>query len=134
MPPRAAQRSWSRLARTSTRRWRARRAETVIQLHGGNYPTQFITSKHFSNTNPVTIESYPGEQAVFTGPTSNPSSSTNAVYLGDVQGLRIRNVTVTAPYSSTGIKIDCGVHVEIDGARSTTRGHRSPPPTAVREC
>jgi hypothetical protein len=96
--------------------------ELIIQLHGGNYPTQFITAKHFSNTNPVTIESFPGEQAVFTGPTSNPSSSTNAVYFGDVQGLRIKNVTVTAPYSSTGIKIDCGIHVEIDGVKINNTG------------
>jgi hypothetical protein len=93
-----------------------------IQLHGGNYPTQFITTKHFSATNPVTIESFPGEQAVFTGPTSNPASSTNAVYLGDVQGLRIRNVTVTAPYSSTGIKIDCGIHVDLDGLKINNTG------------
>jgi hypothetical protein len=95
---------------------------TDIQLHGGNYPTQFINTKHFSNTNPVTIESFPGEQAVFTGPTSTPASATNAVYLGDVQGLRIRNVTVNAPYSVTGIKIDCGIHVEIDGVKINNTG------------
>jgi Right handed beta helix region len=94
----------------------------IIELHGGNYPTQFITTKHFSSTNPVTIQSYPGEQAVFTGPTSTPASATNAVYLGDVQGLRIRNVTITAPYSVTGLKIDCGIHVEVDGVTIANTG------------
>ena len=89
---------------------------TTIQLHGGNYGLTSVSHKWFSETNPVTITSYPGERAVFVGTTAYA----NALDFEDVSGIRFRGITVDAPYD-TGLKLEDAQNVEIDGiiARNT---------------
>jgi hypothetical protein len=84
-------------------------AGTIIYLRGGNYGTTQVSGYRFSPSSPVTIESYPGERATFVG----QSSYTNAVYFGNCQGIRLRNLTFDAPYD-TNLKLDNDQHFELD--------------------
>ena len=82
---------------------------TVVLLRGGSYGTTQITGRRFDPADPVTVRSYPGERAVFVG----QSIYTNAFYLGDCQGIRLRDLTFDAPYD-TNIKFDTSQHIELD--------------------
>ena len=75
----------------------------------GSYGTTQITGRRFDPADPVTVRSYPGERAVFVG----QSIYTNAFYLGDCQGIRLRDLTFDAPYD-TNIKFDTSQHIELD--------------------
>jgi parallel beta-helix repeat protein len=84
-------------------------AGTIIYLRGGSYGTTQVSGYRFSPSNPVTIESFPRERAIFTGQTSY----TNAVYFSNCQGIRLRNLTFDAPYD-TNLKLDTDQHIELD--------------------
>lgn len=96
---------------------------TIVYVRGGKYAAQPVASHRFSPTNPVTIQSYPGETAIFVGNTSY----TNAVTLTDCQGIRLRDLTFDAAYN-TNLKIDTSQHIDVDhvnirnAGRSGTQG------------
>lgn len=90
---------------------------TTILVRGGNYGVTSILHRHFLPTNPVTIQSYPGEQARFVG----QSAFTNALYLQDMQGVRLRNITASAR-TNINIKIDNSHDIELDQVMSRDSG------------
>jgi hypothetical protein len=69
------------------------------------------------------VQGYPGETATFVGQTTY----TNAITFTDCQGIRLRSVTMDAPYN-LNLKVDTSQHIEFDnlivrnGGRSGTQG------------
>jgi hypothetical protein len=95
---------------------------TIINLRAGSYGKQLCSHKFFSPSNPVTIQSYPGERAIFIGQTSY----TNAVTLADITGIRIRNVTFAAR-TNVNLKLESVKHLEIDHIVSRDSGRSCDP-------
>lgn len=90
---------------------------TVIYARGnaGVYGTQSITGKTYDPANPVTFTTYPGDAiATFAGPATQPTTNTNGVYFVDITGLRIRHLKFNAAYGVSCLKVDSGIHVELD--------------------
>lgn len=90
------------------------RSGTTINLRGGTYSGfQVVQSRRFSPGNPVTLQSYPGERATFTG--CPESCSRNILYFGNTTGIRVRNIVVTGTNSrGSAIKIDDASYLELD--------------------
>jgi Protein of unknown function (DUF1565) len=96
---------------------------TIIDVRAGVYGPQSVSNARFSPSNPVTVQSYPGETATFVG----ASTFTNAVTLTNDQGIRIRKITIAAP-SNCNLKIVTSQHIEVDQIVSKNAG-RSPTST-----
>jgi hypothetical protein len=94
--------------------WSLASSGTIINLLGGSYSNYFIIqSKRYSSTNPVTLQSSPGQMATFTGCAS--ACPQNVLYFGDDLGIRVRNITVVAPNNSgAGIKFEDSSYLEAD--------------------
>ena len=96
---------------------------TNIYVRGGSYGAQPVAGRRFSPSNPVTVQGYPGETATFVGQTTY----TNAITLTDCQGIRLRDITIDAPYN-TNLKVDTSQHIDFDNliirnaGRSGTEG------------
>jgi hypothetical protein len=95
---------------------------TIIDLRGGNYDVQVVSNRRFSPSNPVTVQSYPGERAVFIGQTAY----TNAATFTNVQGIRLRDLTFDAP-TNTNLKFVSVQHVEVDHVISKNSGRSCDP-------
>jgi len=95
-------------------------AGTTIDLRGGTYPGEVVLqNRSFSSSDPVTIQSYPGETATFTGDPSRECYA--ALYLGNVTGVRLRSLQLSASFGN-GYKLDDVAHVEIDKNRVVNNG------------
>jgi hypothetical protein len=94
--------------------WALAASGTIIDLRGGTYTGyQVVQGRRYSAGNPVTLQSYPGETATFTGCAS--SCPQNILYFGNDLGIRIRNITVTGRTNTgSAIKLDDSSYVEID--------------------
>jgi hypothetical protein len=97
-----------------TQVWSAAASGTIINLKGGAYTGfQTIQNRRYSSSNPVTLQSNPGETATFTGCTS--SCGSNILYFGNDLGIRIRNITVTGTNShGSAFKFDSSSYLELD--------------------
>ena len=82
---------------------------TNIYVRGGSYGAQPVAGRRFSPSNPVTVQGYPGETATFVGQTTY----TNAITLTDCQGIRLRDITIDAPYNAN-LKVDTSQHIDFD--------------------
>src|SRR5262249_45504043 len=107
--------------RTVRRAFRAARDGTTIYIRGGSYPDSVpIYNRKFSASNPVTLRSYPGETAKFTG-----DGSINMLFFVNDTGIRIRGLdvsnqgdriagTLAAQYGAVGLKVYNSQHIELD--------------------
>ncbi|HET7129080.1 MAG TPA: Ig-like domain-containing protein [Gaiellaceae bacterium] len=100
--------------------WSAATSGAIIQLRGGNYGLLDVEHRRFSPTDPVTMTSYPGETATFVGSSSSPSL--NAAAFVDCQGIRIANVTFSAPSNVANLKINTSQHIEVNTVVSKNAG------------
>lgn len=66
------------------------------------------------------MTSYPGETATFVGSSSSPSL--NAAAFVDCQGIRIANVTFSAPSNVANLKINTSQHIEVNTVVSKNAG------------
>jgi hypothetical protein len=89
----------------------------IIYVRGGSYGVQMVSNRDFSELNPVTVQSFPGETATFTG----QSAYTNAVTFAGVSGIRFRDLTFAAR-TNINLKIDTSQHVELDHIVSRDSG------------
>ena len=94
---------------------------TIVFLRGGNYGRQYVFHHIYSASNPVTIQSFPGERAVVVGDATHLE---NAAHFDDVTGLRIQNVTFDATQNTTALKFTNPSHVEVNNViiRDTDNG------------
>lgn len=89
----------------------------IIYVRGGSYGVQMVSNRDFSPLNPVTLESYPGERAIFVGQTAY----NNAVLFQGDSGIRIRDVTFAAR-TNINLKIMESQHIEVDHIISRDSG------------
>lgn len=88
---------------------------TTIYVRGGSYAgEQVLRDRQFNSRNPVTISAYPGETAVFTGDSSSTYYGYPAIFVFNVNAVRIRGLEVSNG-NGDGIKIQNSTSVEIDG-------------------
>lgn len=94
--------------------WALAASGTIINLRGGSYTGyQVVQGRRYSAANPVTLQSYPGETATFTGCSSSCPQS--ILYFGNDLGIRIRNITLTGTANTgSAVKLDDDSYVELD--------------------
>lgn len=94
--------------------WAQATAGSLIQLRGGSYGGYYVVQgRRYSATNSVTLESYPGELATFTGCAA--SCTQNVLYFGDDLGIRLRGFAVTDRYNTgSGVKIEDSSYIDVD--------------------
>jgi hypothetical protein len=107
--------------RTVRRAFAAARDGTTIYIRGGTYPDSVqIYNRKFSASNPVTLRSYPGETAKFTG-----NGIINMLFFVNDVGIRISRLdlsnqgdkiagTQAAQYGAVGLKVYNSQHIELN--------------------
>jgi NedA-like, galactose-binding domain/Disaggregatase related/Protein of unknown function (DUF1565) len=95
---------------------------SIINVRVGSYSGQnTITNRTGSATNPLTIQAYPGENVVLTG----PAAQLPTFYVSRVTGLRIKGFEISDPTGmSGGIQIENSKDIEVVGNEIHTGGHQ----------